>query len=153
MLRKDCTQGMTIDEIERVNREQQSDDHDFYLFNADKYGFEGGYALMAANSVYEYNTYQWLSLYRAAYEWMLSTGDASNDYELMTEEEEIQASSYLNAVLDEQSDRLVWTDKAYPTNDFIWAFQFRTDMFDEYFSDPKNKGSICFTGCSYGYIV
>ncbi len=153
MLRKDCTQGMTIDEIERINKEQLIEDEYFYVHVASRYADHAIYASESATSVYDTFSSEWFSLYRAAYEWALSARGTSNDYELMTEEEEMQASFYLNAVLDEQSDNLIIGNNKHPYSDLVWAFSYRDDMTRKYFKNPKNRGTSCFTGRAYGYIV
>lgn len=59
---------------------------------------------------------------------------------------------YLLAVLDEQSENVMWADDN-SHYDIVWAFDFRSDMFSDYFSQPENSGKVCFTGRTYGYCL
>lgn len=59
--------------------------------------------------------------------------------------------SYELAVMDEQSDHIIW--RMDEPVEMPWASQFRETMYEVFFSTPEKQGRVCFVGNTYGYLL
>lgn len=58
---------------------------------------------------------------------------------------------YELAVLDEQSDHIMW--RMDEPVDMPWAADFRSSMYEVFFSNETTQGRVCFVGNTYGYVL